>query len=213
VQLWRPFQLRRLVQDLGDWQDDHADTDLEESQRDSGQDASACRCPLEQELLGRHLQWHGSGKAVQCPALAHLDLQVNLNFGTDGAVRLAGVLGQCRELVHINLSGNQVEPAGAKSLAGVLAQCAALAHLDLFASDIRDAEAESLTGVLGQCAALAHLNLRYNSIGDAGAQRLAGVLGQCAALAHLDLGANGIGTVGRGRLQASWCGQANGLWL
>ncbi len=123
------------MQDLGDWQDDHVETDLEESQRDSGQDASACRCPLEQELLGRHLQWHGSGKAVQCPALAYLDLQGNLNFGAAGAVRLAGVLGQSRELVHINLSGNQIGPAEAESLAGVLApdtiQSAMLGHRGL----------------------------------------------------------------------------------
>ena len=33
-------------------QDDHAEKDLEESQRGSGQDAPACRCPLEQELRG-----------------------------------------------------------------------------------------------------------------------------------------------------------------
>ena len=48
----------RLVQDLGNWQDDHDEKDVEESQRGSGQDASACRCPLEQELLGRHPPWH-----------------------------------------------------------------------------------------------------------------------------------------------------------
>jgi hypothetical protein len=51
------------VQDLGGWQDDHAETDLEESQRGSGQDAPACRCPLEHGLLGRRPQWHGTGKA------------------------------------------------------------------------------------------------------------------------------------------------------
>jgi hypothetical protein len=49
------------LQDLGGWQDDHAEKDVEESQRGSGQDAPACRCPLEQELLGRHPQWHGKG--------------------------------------------------------------------------------------------------------------------------------------------------------
>jgi hypothetical protein len=32
--------------------------DLEESQRFSGQDTPACRCPLVQELLGRRPQWH-----------------------------------------------------------------------------------------------------------------------------------------------------------
>jgi hypothetical protein len=29
----------------------------------SGQEAPAGRCPLEQQLLGRRLQWHGKGKA------------------------------------------------------------------------------------------------------------------------------------------------------
>ena len=33
-------------------QDEHAEKDLEETQRGSGQDVPACRCPLEQELLG-----------------------------------------------------------------------------------------------------------------------------------------------------------------
>jgi Ran GTPase-activating protein (RanGAP) involved in mRNA processing and transport len=42
---------------------------------------------------------------VQCPALTHLDLNDNHNFGAAGAERLPGVLGQCRELVHLNLRG------------------------------------------------------------------------------------------------------------
>jgi Ran GTPase-activating protein (RanGAP) involved in mRNA processing and transport len=41
------------------------------------------------------------------------------------------VLGQCRELEHLDLRGNQIGPGGAESLAGVLAQCTALAHVDL----------------------------------------------------------------------------------
>jgi hypothetical protein len=36
---------------LGSWQDDHDEKDVKESQRDSGQDASAFRCLLYQELL------------------------------------------------------------------------------------------------------------------------------------------------------------------
>ncbi len=45
---------------------------------------------------------------------------------------LAGeVLAQCRALVHLYLSGNQIGPDGAESLAGLLAQCPALAHLNL----------------------------------------------------------------------------------
>jgi hypothetical protein len=41
---------------------------------------------------------------MQCPALAHLDLHYNYNFGSAGTERLPGVLVQCRELVHLNLS-------------------------------------------------------------------------------------------------------------
>ncbi len=137
------------------------------------------------------------------------------------------MLGQCQELVHVNLSGNDVGPDGAVSLAGVLPQCPALAHLDLGGAD-------RLAAVLVQCAVLAHLNLRtmrsvmprqrwrsaqrwltwisaFNRIGDAGAERLAGVLPRCPALAHLDLSGNGIGTAGEGTLRASWRGQASGL--
>jgi hypothetical protein len=51
------------VQDLGGWQDDHAENDLEESQKGCGQDALACRCPLEQELLGGLPQWQSLSKA------------------------------------------------------------------------------------------------------------------------------------------------------
>jgi hypothetical protein len=47
-----------------------------------------------------------------------------------GGVR---VMGQCRELVHLNLSGNVMRAAGAGSLAEVLVQYPAPAHLDLAA--------------------------------------------------------------------------------
>jgi hypothetical protein len=53
-----PAEESGLVQDLGGWRDDNAEKDLEESQRDSGHNEHACRCPLEQELLGRLPQWH-----------------------------------------------------------------------------------------------------------------------------------------------------------
>ena len=42
-----------MVQDLTGCQDDHAQKDLEERPRGSGQDAPANRCPFEKELLGR----------------------------------------------------------------------------------------------------------------------------------------------------------------
>jgi hypothetical protein len=47
-----------------------------------------------------------AGVLAQCPALAHLDLSGNPNFGAAGAERLVGVLGQCTALAHLDLSGN-----------------------------------------------------------------------------------------------------------
>ena len=109
------------------------------------------------------------------------------NFLVRGAEILAGVLGQCAALAHLNLSLNRIGSRGAKSLAGVLAQCTALAHLNLRGNDIGNDGAGRLAGVLGKCAALAHLDLQANEIGTAGAESLAGVLAQCTALARLDL--------------------------
>ena len=111
-----------------------------------------------------------------------------------GVLRLSGVLGQCRELVHLSLSGNYIGAGGAERLAGVLTQCAALAHLDVSWNQIGpagDAGTERL-GVLALCPELAHLDLSHNEIGALGAEFLAGVLGQCTALTELDLGFNRI---------------------
>jgi len=110
------------------------------------------------------------------PAFPDIADLIENDFGAAGAERLAGVLGQCRELVQLNLYYN----------------C------------IRAARAESLARVLAQCPALTDLNLGKNRIDDSGAESLAGMLGQCAALSHLDLSGNEIGTVGDGRLRASW---------
>jgi hypothetical protein len=159
-----------------------------------------------------------AGVLAQCPALAHLDLSDNHNFGAGGAARLAGVLGQCPALAHLNLLGNLIGAGGAESIAGVLALCTALAHLNLSDNRIGNAGAESLAGVLGQCAALAHLDLTNNQIGNAGAESLAGVLGQCSSLTHLNLGGNNaIGTAWREGLRVSWSSlwrcEATDLWL
>ncbi len=48
-----------------------------------------------------------AGVLAQCPALAHLDLSSNSNFGAAGTKRLGGVLGQSRELVHLDLRGQR----------------------------------------------------------------------------------------------------------
>jgi len=56
----------------------------------------------------------------------------------DGTKRLAGVLGQCRKLVHLNLSGLG---------AGVLGQYPSLAHLDLSENGIESYGAARLARV------------------------------------------------------------------
>ncbi len=95
--------------------------------------------------------------------MTHLDLSGNFDLGSAGTERLAGVLGQCRELVHLNLFDDLIRTAGEESFAGVLTQCTALDHLDLGSIVIGAGGAERLAGVLGQCAALAHLDLRLQS--------------------------------------------------
>eukprot|EP00961_Rhodomonas_salina_P094463 1271169-Rhodomonas_salina.1 len=84
----------------------------------------------------------------------------------------------------------------AERLAGLLGECKALTHLDLNDNDIGKRGAGRLAGVLGKCKALTHLDLSRNLIRAEGAGRLAGVLGKCKALAHLDLSGNWIGLEG-----------------
>jgi hypothetical protein len=132
-----------------------------------------------------------AGVLAQCPALAHLDLSGNSDFGAGGAASLAGVLAQCTALAHLKLSGNVIGDAGAEILAGALGQCSSLSHLNLEDNDV-DA-AECLAGVLAQCTALAHLDLSCNYVGPAGAASLGGVPAQCSSLTHLDFHGNEIG--------------------
>ncbi len=141
--------------------------------------------------------------------MAHLDLSHTYNFRAAGAERLAGVLGQCRKLVHLNLSVNKIGAGGTESLAGVLPQCPALAHLHLSDNGIGAGGAERLAGVLSQCTALVHLNVGFNRIGPAGAESLAGVLAQCPALAHLNLCNDDSGCIFCRR--SDWCDRETSL--
>ena len=54
-------------------------------------------------------------------------------MGTGGADSLAGVLGQCTALTHLDLSYNWIckSPGAEERLAGVLVQCPGLVHLNL----------------------------------------------------------------------------------
>ncbi len=56
----------------------------------------------------------------------------NNEISDGGPERIAGVLGQCPALTHLDLNGNGIEVAGAESLAGVIVQCAALTFLNLY---------------------------------------------------------------------------------
>ncbi len=101
---------------------------------------------------------------AQCPPLAHLDLIRNYHFGSAGAERVPGVLGQCRELVQLNLAGNDIffGPGSTERLVEVLGHNPVLALVDLSNNGIVEAGADVLVGVLGQCSALAHLNFYRN---------------------------------------------------
>ena len=130
------------------------------------------------KITGRYAE-RLAGVLAECPALAHLNLSCNIiSISFAFLPRIALSFAFLPRLRSLDLSNNQLGAAGAECLAGVLGQCTALAHLDLSGNIIR-AGAESLAGVLGQCAALAHLNLSYNGIEAAGAERLAGALAQC----------------------------------
>jgi hypothetical protein len=67
------------------------------------------------------------------------------------AEMLAGVLGQCRELVYLDLNGNFMNfgPSGSERFVGVLAQVAALAHLDV-GSGSRDVDAWTQTSLYAE---------------------------------------------------------------
>jgi hypothetical protein len=61
---------------------------------------------------------------------------------------------------------------GGGSLAGVLGQCIALTHLDLCGKDIERDGAGSLAEVLGQSTAMTHLDLSHNVIDETGSESL-----------------------------------------
>ena len=124
-------------------------------------------------------------------------------IGTDGTEKFVGVLGQCSELNHLNLRGNQIGAGGVESIAKitrVLVQCVALSHLNLSYNGIDTGGTEKFAGVLEQCTTLVQLNLSGNQIGPTGSQSLEGVLTQCATMTDLHLRDNQIRTGGTEKL-------------
>jgi hypothetical protein len=99
------------VQDLGGWQDDHADKDVEESHKRSGQDAPACRCIG----LSRSF-WDDVRNGTAAEKLQFVIRQLTV------------ATARCRITI---LELPLCEMKGQKRSAGVLTQCPALAHLDI----------------------------------------------------------------------------------
>jgi hypothetical protein len=131
-----------MVQDLAGWQDDHAEKDLEESPRGSGQDAPASRCPLEQDLLRRF------GTTSFWDESQHGTTAEKLQFVLRQLTRLTAN----SNIRTLELQRCEMKVQDVERLAGVLAQCPAPAHLDLSGnSDFGAAEADKLAGVLGLC--------------------------------------------------------------
>eukprot|EP00961_Rhodomonas_salina_P199217 2687255-Rhodomonas_salina.3 len=126
-------------------------------------------------------------------------LSVTLTLRT-WAKRLAGVLGECGSLAHLDLSTAGISAAGAGRLARVLGQSRGLAHLNLCRNRIGAEGVGMLAGVLAECKELTHLDLSQNRIGSKGAGLLVGVLTECKALVHLHLRRNDIGAEGAGWL-------------
>eukprot|EP00288_Rhodomonas_lens_P019679 CAMPEP_0177690486 /NCGR_PEP_ID=MMETSP0484_2-20121128/791_1 /TAXON_ID=354590 /ORGANISM="Rhodomonas lens, Strain RHODO" /LENGTH=175 /DNA_ID=CAMNT_0019201031 /DNA_START=33 /DNA_END=556 /DNA_ORIENTATION=- len=70
---------------------------------------------------------------------------------------------------HMMVSLRWRERNGAAKLAGLLGNCNGLVHLDLRRNEIGDEGASLLSAALGECKRLAHLNLKNNDIGPEGA--------------------------------------------
>ena len=155
----------------------------------------------------------------QCPALEHLELMAITFDRTNAAAFdvVARGLTQCTSLTHLRCQDIMMTAGATHCLAGALGQCPVLSHLDLSGSDVgalvtRDVAREEVfvshgetlwkTGGAGVCAILARglmkspwlaeINLSLNQIGPAGAESLPDVLGQCPALVKLDLHTNDI---------------------
>ena len=136
----------------------------------------------------------------QCPALEHLEL-MSITFDRTNAAAFDVVARGLTQCTCLN-RGIMMTAGVTHCLAGVLGQCPALSHLDLSGSAVgalvaRDVAREEVfvphgetlwkTGGAGVCAilarglmqspCLAEINLSFNQIGPAGAESLADVLG------------------------------------
>eukprot|EP00961_Rhodomonas_salina_P110055 1481237-Rhodomonas_salina.4 len=105
---------------------------------------------------------------------------------------MAGVLGECKALAHLDVSGNRIGDDGAGRLAGVQgAGSSGLEPQHFWCRGSRNA------GECWECKALAHLDLGENDIGDEGVGMLSGVSGDSKALVD-------AGTAFMQRVQGCW---------
>jgi len=126
----------------------------------------------------------------QCPELVHLKIVGNNNFGSAVAKDIIQVLPQCPKLEHLDLSGDNIEDIGTESLAGVIGRFLSLKHLDLSWNNIGPDGVESLVKILVQCTTLTHLDINNNNIGLYGLENLVKVIPQCPSLKHIELYGN-----------------------
>ena len=126
------------------------------------------------ERLDRHETERLSSYLTQIPSLTQLDLSSIIREGTVGI--LARGLGHCRELVHLNLSGNYIDDTESVCFEGVLRQCDTLAHVDLSYNGLDPSGTDIHFRELSECTALTHLDCRCNHIGDSTTDSLTRVL-------------------------------------
>jgi hypothetical protein len=126
----------------------------------------------------------------QCPELVHLKIVGNNNFGSAVAKDIIQVLPQCPKLEHLDLSGDNIEDIGTESLAGVIGRFLSLKHLDLSWNNIGSDGVDSLVKILVQCTTLTHFDVNNNNIGPYGLEKLVKVLPQCPSLKHIELHGN-----------------------
>ena len=127
--------------------------------------------------------------------LTNLDLSHN-NLGPAGAQSFATALKANTTLTNLFLSDNNIGPAGAESLATALKTNTTLTDLSLFLNNIGPAGAESLATALKTNTTLTSLDLFCNNIGPAGAESLATALKANTTLTNLVLYDNDLGPAG-----------------
>lgn len=121
-------------------------------------------------------------------------------IGDDSAREVAHFLAPNTHLVRLDLSGNDITPAGALQLAGALKQNKTLESLVLkhnYLGDTDSAGFDKFCRAVGGHQSLRHLDLRHNSLTGAPAATCLGeMLHTNTVLTHLELSWNPLGPAG-----------------